>query len=189
MSLLCAAALALAVLLWPSSRDARAPASSPPGRRRHGGGPADDVEPTVPEVAVSVRLLALSVRSGTGLTEAIDAVASEAGGVIGRQLATVTAALRWGVDERTAWQALPSVWQPAARALQLAGAAGVPPADLLLEAAEDLHQRERQRLEVAAARLGVRIVLPLGLAFLPAFVLTSVVPVVLGLARAVLGQT
>jgi len=34
--------------------------------------------------------------------------------------------------------------------------------------------------------LGVRIVLPLGLVFLPAFVLTTVVPIVLALAHQVL---
>jgi pilus assembly protein TadC len=38
-------------------------------------------------------------------------------------------------------------------------------------------------VEVAAARLGVRLVVPLGLAYLPAFVLTTVVPVVLALTR------
>ncbi|HET8600404.1 MAG TPA: type II secretion system F family protein [Segeticoccus sp.] len=192
MILLCAALLALAVLVWPSRR-LRGPAaedllrSSGP-RLRLGRGPGSGAGPTVPEVARAVHLLALSVRSGTGLTEAIDAVAAETGGAVGRQLTTVTAALRWGVDEQTAWQGVPAVWQPAARALQLAAAAGVPPAELLLEAADDLLRRERQRLDVSAARLGVRIVLPLGLAFLPAFVLTTVVPVVLALAQEVLGR-
>ncbi|WP_418606028.1 hypothetical protein [Georgenia sp. SUBG003] len=39
----------------------------------------------------------------------------------------------------------------------------------------------------AAARLGVRLVLPLGLCFLPAFVLLGLVPVVLAAGGAVLG--
>ncbi|HEX2706134.1 MAG TPA: hypothetical protein VHM65_10275 [Candidatus Lustribacter sp.] len=38
------------------------------------------------------------------------------------------------------------------------------------------------RADEAAARLGVRLVLPLGLAFLPAFGLTTVVPIVVALA-------
>ena len=49
-----------------------------------------------------------------------------------------------------------------------------------------VHLRRQQRLEVATATLGVRIVLPLGLLFLPAFLLTTVVPIVLALARQVL---
>ena len=43
-------------------------------------------------------------------------------------------------------------------------------------------------IDVAAARLGVRLVVPLGVAFLPAFVLTTIVPVVLALARQVLAS-
>ncbi len=42
-------------------------------------------------------------------------------------------------------------------------------------------------MQAAAARAGVRLVLPLGLAFLPAFACTAVIPVVLALAHTVLG--
>jgi len=62
----------------------------------------------------------------------------------------------------------------------------VPPGDALAGAADEVRRREQQRLEVATATLGVRLVLPLGLIFLPAFILTTVVPVVLALARQVL---
>jgi pilus assembly protein TadC len=58
----------------------------------------------------------------------------------------------------------------------------VPPAGLLRDAAADLRRDALAQVEVATARLSVRLVLPLGLAFLPAFVLTTVVPVVLALA-------
>jgi pilus assembly protein TadC len=49
-----------------------------------------------------------------------------------------------------------------------------------------VRRAEEQRLEVATATLGVRIVLPLGLLFLPAFILTTVAPIVLALAQQVL---
>ena len=68
----------------------------------------------------------------------------------------------------------------------MAATAGVPPADALVHAAEEVRRAERQRLEVATATLGIRIVLPLGLVFLPAFILTTVVPIVLALAQQVL---
>jgi pilus assembly protein TadC len=70
----------------------------------------------------------------------------------------------------------------------MAATAGVPPADALVSAAEEVRRGERQRLEVATATLGVRIVLPLGLVFLPAFILTTVLPIVLALARQVLSS-
>jgi hypothetical protein len=56
----------------------------------------------------------------------------------------------------------------------------------LARAAGEVRRAERQRLDVATATLGVRIVLPPGLVFLPAFVLTTVVPIVLALAHQVL---
>ena len=45
---------------------------------------------------------------------------------------------------------------------------------------------ELERLDVAAARVGVRLVAPLGLVLLPAFCLTTVVPLVMALARGLL---
>jgi pilus assembly protein TadC len=68
----------------------------------------------------------------------------------------------------------------------MAAVAGVPPADALRGAAQEIRRGEQQRLEVATATLGVRIVLPLGLVFLPAFILTTVMPIVIALARQVI---
>lgn len=140
------------------------------------------------EVADAVDLLALALHGGAGLVEAIEAVASRLEGPLGAHLHTVAAAERWGVGTVAAWASVPSAWQPAARALQMAATAGIAPADLLARAADDIRDAEEQRLDVASARLGVRVVLPLGLLFLPAFVLTTVVPIVLALATQVLGR-
>jgi len=138
------------------------------------------------DVAGVIELLALTLRGGAGLVEAMEAVAGRVGGPLGLHLQTVAAAGRWGVDDAAAWASVPSAWQPAARALRMANRAGVPPADALAGAADEVRRAEQQRLEMATARLGVRIVLPLGLVFLPAFILTTVVPVVLALAKEVL---
>jgi hypothetical protein len=203
---------AAAVLVWPgdwhSVHSARVLASSRSGawagQDREGAGSGGgrgagtdagvgaDAEPRVvrpapvAEVAGVIDLLALTLRSGAGLVEAMEAVSARVGGQLGLHLRTVAAASRWGVEDATAWASVPSAWQPAARALRMAASAGVPPADALAGAADEVRRAERQRLEVATATLGVRIVLPLGLVFLPAFILTTVVPIVLALARQVL---
>jgi pilus assembly protein TadC len=142
----------------------------------------------VAEVAGVIDLLALTLRGGAGLVEAMEAVATRVDGPLGKQLQTVAAASRWGVEDAAAWASVPSAWQPAARALRMAATAGVPPADALTGAAKEVRRREQQRLEVATARLGVRLVIPLGLIFLPAFILTTVVPIVLALAGQVLAS-
>jgi len=186
---------AAAVLAWPSpqpvSQVALGRVAVGVGDAATGAGTGADSRSTrtvvpVAEVAGVIDLLALTLRGGVGLVEAMEAVATRVGGPLGLHLQTVAAAGRWGVEDATAWASIPSAWQPAARALRMAATAGVPPADVLVRAAEEVRRAEQQRLEVATATLGIRIVLPLGLAFLPAFVLTTVVPIVLALAQQVL---
>ena len=189
---------AAAVLTWPRpypiSRVAqgRVPAGDDPfgdgstGAGRSAATGSSQTSVPAAEVAGVIDLLALTLRGGAGLVEAMEAVAGRVGGLLGLHLQTVAAARRWGVEDATAWASVPSAWQPAARALRMAATAGVPPADVLVRAAEEVRRAEQQRLEVATATLGIRIVLPLGLVFLPAFVLTTVVPIVLALAKQVL---
>jgi tight adherence protein B len=65
-----------------------------------------------------------------------------------------------------------------ARVLALAEDAGVPAAELLRAEAERQRYEARARGQAAAARLGVQLLLPLGLCILPAFVLLAVVPLI-----------
>jgi pilus assembly protein TadC len=184
---------AAAGLVWPHAPTVSrlVAARVPTGGDEAGVGRSDDAGPLravvpVAEVAGVIDLLALTLRGGAGLVEAMEAVAARVGGPLGLHLQTVAAAGRWGVEDATAWASIPSAWQPAARALRMAATAGVAPADVLTRAAQEVRRAEQHRLEVATQTLGIHIVLPLGLAFLPAFVLTTVVPIVLALARQVL---
>lgn len=118
---------------------------------------------------------------------ALRQVASATPGAAGQELAAVAAAMAWGLDDDSAWANAPQRWQPAQRALVLAARGGVAPSELLGAAAADLRRDAVAQVELQTAQLSVRLVLPLGLAFLPAFVLTTVVPVVIALATSVLG--
>jgi hypothetical protein len=183
-----AALAALAVLAWPArpNQRCRAVRSDPadPGdpARLDPGHPA-----TTYDVADALVLLALALRSGMGPREALEQVAGSGRGEVATHLASVAAALRWGQPGPDAWSFVPAVWRPAALAWEVAECAGAAPAQLVEEAARRVREREDRRLQAAAARAGVRLVLPLGLAFLPAFACTAVVPVVLALVHTVLG--
>ncbi|MDO5627658.1 MAG: type II secretion system F family protein [Mobilicoccus sp.] len=146
------------------------------------------IDPPTPavEIADVATLLALALRSGRGTTDAIAAVAERVGGRLGADLATVVAAHGWGMTDEQAWALVDPAWEPVARAFLLAGAAGLPPSTTLASAAHDIRRAEEHRLEVESERLGVRLVLPLGATFLPAFVATTVVPVVGALAGSIL---
>jgi hypothetical protein len=134
------------------------------------------------DVSSALALLALAYRSGLPTWDVLDAVAAGLHGPAVRDLRQVAAALRWGADESEAWASVGPVWAPAARAVAIAHQAGVPPGPMLLAAADDLRDAQLERLELAAAKVGVRLVAPLGLVLLPAFCLTTVAPLVIALA-------
>lgn len=152
-----------------------------------GPDPASRAEPaTTRDVAEAMDLLALALESGTPVSGCLDRVAGECGDQVAAHLRQVAAALEWGVDPRAAWDDVPSEWGAAGTALALAEQAGTPPAGHLRDAARRVREAEQHRIELAGARVAVRLVLPLGLCFLPAFVLLTVVPVVVALASGLL---
>lgn len=143
---------------------------------------------SVTELTEALVLLALAYRSGLPTCDVLEAVAARSSEAVARDLRQVSAALRWGASETEAWAAVDDRWAPAARAVTLASRAGIAPGPLLLRAADDLGGAELERLEISAAKVAVRLVLPLGLVLLPAFVLTTVLPIVAALARQVLSS-
>ena len=138
-------------------------------------------------------LLASCLAGGAPLPEAARAVAAAVRGPAGERLAEVCVQLSVGTPPAQAWAGLtggagaPSrgggtdPLAPAARALGRAAEGGAPVADAVARLAEDARAHARARGQQAARRVGVLVVVPLGLCFLPAFVLLGVVPVVAGL--------
>lgn len=70
---------------------------------------------------------------------------------------------------------------PVLEVFEFAEHTGVGPAPLIESVAKELRDSSRRRRQEAAAALGVRLVVPLGVCILPAFLLLSVVPVVISL--------
>jgi pilus assembly protein TadC len=133
-------------------------------------------------------LLAACLAGGATLPEAAGAVAAAVGGPAGERLAVVTSALRVGTSPADAWAALAGPapdddpLAPVSRALARAAEGGAPVAGAVARLATDARLRAKADGEAAARRAGVLAVAPLGLCFLPAFVLLGVVPVIAGLA-------
>lgn len=169
----------LAVGVWP----ARHLTERAFGASRREAKQRDTVEESPMVVAHAMDLLALALAGGAPTVAALEAVSAATGPGVREPLARVAAAMRWGVDGDGAWAGASSAWRPAAGAFALAARAGAPPSTLLRRAADDLRVGESERIAVAGAKAGVRIVLPLGLCFLPAFVLLTVVPLVMGLVE------
>ncbi|MGJ0203133.1 type II secretion system F family protein [Leucobacter sp. gxy201] len=86
-------------------------------------------------------------------------------------------------DLRVAWVRFDELCagRPLRRTLAGAARAGVPVATLLLEEAEAVRGRALADLESEAERLGVRVLVPLGVCVLPAFIALGVMPVLLSM--------
>ena len=146
------------------------------------------------DLPLLLELLSACLAGGAPLPAAAEAVGAAVGGPAGARLSSVAAALAVGTPPGDAWQALAGSGAsqrdhhpldplaPAARALARASDGGAPVASAVARLAEDARAQRRGAAEQAARRVGVLAVAPLGLCFLPAFVLLGVVPVVLGLA-------
>jgi pilus assembly protein TadC len=141
---------------------------------------------TEAELPLAADLLAAGLRSGAPADRAVAAVADALGGPLGERLGRVARALRLGADPAEGWAHLGSVAgaERMARAAVRSSASGAALAGALTRLADDLRADRGVAAEAAARRAGVLIVLPLGLCFLPAFLLAGLVPVIV----AVLGD-
>jgi pilus assembly protein TadC len=177
--------VALAVLVAPRRQQGRPEDTGDEAQH----GQVVDGSPTSDDVNSALVLLALGYRSGLPTWEVLGAVADvlqppaeRHAPPVARDLRQVAAALRWGASDDEAWASVGEVWSGAGRAVAIAHRAGIPPGPLLLSAADDLRKASLEQVELAAARVGVQLVAPLGLVLLPAFCLTTVVPLVVALA-------
>lgn len=149
-------------------------------------------EQLLDDLPLLLDLLAACLAGGAPLAAAAAAVAAALPGPAGRRASAVAAALDVGCPPAEAWAALAAgqpddPLAPAARALSRAADGGAPVAAAVARLAAEARLDARARGEQAARRVGVVAVAPLGLCFLPAFVLLGVVPVVVGLAAPLLG--
>jgi tight adherence protein B len=178
---------AAVLLRWPPSSSSRRPRTERPDRRASTGARTDrrssgDDGPAL-SVPVLMELVAAGLDAGLPAPSALQAAVRAAGGRTRSQLQPVVNLWCLGAPVERAWRDAATSWQPLSRCLVLSQRTGASAATVLRAAARDLRSARRRRARVAANRLGVRLVVPLGLATLPAFVLWAVAPVALGLAE------
>ena len=140
----------------------------------------------VADLPLCADLLAAALKAGAPVDRAASAVADALGGPLGERLDRTARSLRLGAEPAEAWAHLADVTS-APRLIAAAirsSASGGALAGALTRLADDLRADRAVAAEAAARRAGVLIVLPLGLCFLPAFVLAGLVPVLV----AVLGD-
>ena len=136
------------------------------------------------QLPLTADLLAGCLASWCAPDAAAVAVGAAVGEPMASRLAEVAADLRMGGDAEESWSRFGAdpVLAPLGRCLVRASASGAPPAAGLARLAEGCRASAATAAQARTRRAGVLATAPLGLCFLPAFVLIGVVPVVTGLA-------
>lgn len=136
------------------------------------------------DTAMMLELVAAMLEAGSGIGRSLELVAASASDRYSGALRPVVAALAIGADWETAWRSsavrLPEVLE-LRDALGFAALTGAPSSAILYAQAARLRRERFRAAEKRAASLGVKLVVPLGLCSLPAFICLGVVPVLLAL--------
>ena len=141
-----------------------------------------------PALALTLDLVAVALRAGQPLSEALAIAAPAVDGDRAERLIRVGGLLRLGAEPAEAWRVVDSdaVLAPVAAAAVRSASSGVRLAAEFEQLAREVRAELRTAAQARAARSGVLVAAPLGLCFLPSFVCLGIVPTVVGIAGAVL---
>lgn len=163
------AGIGAAVLSWRALSRLESPASV---RRRR------ELERDLP---VAVHLLGACLAAGAATTSALESVSEAMPGAVGQELALVRRRLQWGVDPASVWRSIDGPLAQLGRRMARAHESGASVQHAVTRLAEDLRNETRARADARARTVEVRAAAPLGVCFLPSFVLLGVVPLAAGL--------
>ncbi len=148
-----------------------------------GGADADGLSDT----AMMLELVASMLHAGAGIGRSLDLISRSSKPAVRNSLRSVVAALAIGADWETAWRVPDEPVPEVARlrdALAFAALTGAPSASILYAQAARERREQFRAAEKRAAALGVKLVVPLGLCSLPAFICLGIVPVLIAMLPA-----
>ncbi|MHA7154096.1 type II secretion system F family protein [Arthrobacter sp. TMN-50] len=163
----------------PPPRQGRSGTSSRPAQRD-----PDQIDP-----ALMIDLLGAMLAAGAPIGAALAVLGDSCPPSLSLSLQRVQGALALGADWETAWSTAVAqtdgttgkTLRELGGALRFAALTGASSAGIVHACAGQLRRRRNSEAEQRAATLGVRLVLPLGLCYLPAFICLGVLPVVFAL--------
>ncbi|MDQ6687254.1 MAG: type II secretion system F family protein [Actinomycetota bacterium] len=165
------AGLAAAGLTWRTLGSAESPAT----RQRR--------ERLRRDLPVGIDLLAACLDAGGAPESSLRIVAEALGGPVAEEFLAVHHRLVLGIDPALVWRdvAVHPELGPLGRAIARANESGASITTAVRRQAAELRSRGRTEVEIRAKSIEVKAAAPLGVCFLPAFVLLGVVPLVAGI--------
>lgn len=135
------------------------------------------------DLPVGIDLLAACLDAGGAPESSLRIVAEALGGPVADEFLAVHHRLVVGVDPALVWRdlAVHPELGPLGRAIARANESGASVTTAVRRQAAELRTRGRTEVEIRAKSIEVKAAAPLGVCFLPAFVLLAVVPLVVGI--------
>lgn len=132
-----------------------------------------------PALELILDLAASLLQSGLPIARVLDILGSRIPHCA--PLRTVARCLELNMDWEQAWQGSPAWLEPLQRALRFSHNSGAGAAPLLRNLAQLQRREHAKRAQEVGAQFGTKLVLPLGLCALPAFIALGVVPIIIAL--------
>lgn len=162
----------LAILLWwapkPTMPVSRNPSAS-----------YDQVLRQVEPVALVLEMCATLLETGLPVRTVLEIIGENIPGY--DPLIKVARALELNVSWERSWAQMPAHIKELELSLRFTQLSGAPVAKLLRSAAQGERKRQLRETEARGAEFGIKLVIPLGLCALPAFVCLGIVPIVISL--------
>lgn len=130
---------------------------------------------------IAVHLFGACLAAGAATGTALASVSEALPGAVGEEFALLQRRLHWGVDPAAVWRSIDGPLEPLGQCMARAHESGASVQHAVGRLAEDVRRETRARADARARTIEVRASAPLGLCFLPAFVLLGVVPMAAGL--------
>jgi Flp pilus assembly protein TadB len=133
------------------------------------------------DLPMAVHLLGAALASGATTVRALAMVADALPGPVADEFRLTHHRLALGLDPVQVWRSLPGPFESLGRSLARAHESGSSVVPAVDQVADRLRADVRLRRDALARGVEVRAAAPLGLCFLPAFLLLGVVPMVVGI--------
>jgi Flp pilus assembly protein TadB len=137
------------------------------------------------DLPMAIHLLGAALSSGSTTARALVAVADALPGPVAEEFRLTHHRLTLGLDPVEVWRSLDGPFAPLGRSMARAHESGASVVAAVDQVADRLRAEVRLRRDALARSVEVRAAAPLGLCFLPAFLLIGVVPMVVGIFSSV----
>lgn len=133
------------------------------------------------DLPMAVHLFGAALAAGSAVAAAVGDVAAAMPGAVADELLVTQHRLLLGADPVAVWRQLEGPLLPLGRSMARAQESGASVVAAVERLADELRAGSGQRTEALARTVEVRASAPLGICFLPAFVVLGVVPMVVGI--------